>query len=505
MGGDVYSIDYYIQKAKALEEMGADSICIKDMAGLLAPYDAFELVKALKAQVKSLIHLHSHFTSGMSPMTFLKAIEAGVDIVDTVLTPYAYRTSHAALEPLVMTLLGTNRDTGFDIKHLAVINEILEKEILPKYMHLLDDSKVSIIDINVLLHQTPGGMLSNLINQLKEMDALDKLDRVYKELPRVRKELGQIPLVTPTSQIVGTQTVNNVLFDDENERYKMITAQVKDLCYGLYGKTAIPIDSEVQKKALKGYERGNKPITCRPAEVLEPEFENAKQEIGDLAVDVDDALIYALYPVTGKRFLKWKYGKEQPPADVKPKTLGEVQAELELVKKAKAGQLIEKSDKETPEKSDHLRTFNVFVDDEYFEVGVEEVGGSPVVSYVQPMPPQMPAISTAKPAPATPTTPITPKPVVPKAPETKPATEPKEKAKPSADAEGTALTAPMPGMIVSYEKDVGDAVSQGETVVILEAMKMENSLPAPASGTLKAVNFSSGDTVAKGDVLAVIE
>jgi biotin carboxyl carrier protein len=216
-------------------------------------------------------------------------------------------------------------------------------------------------------------------------------------------------------------------------------------------------------------------------------------------------LIYALYPVTGKRFLKWKYGKEQPPADVKPKTLEEVQAELELIKKAKAGQLFEKSDKETPEKSDHLRTFNVFVDDEYFEVGVEEAGGSPVVSYVQPMPPQMPAVSTAKPAPATPTARITPKPVVPKGPETKPAVEPKERAKSSTDGEGTALTAPMPGMIISYEKDVGDAVNQGETVVILEAMKMENSLPAPASGTLMAVNFSSGETVAKGDVLAVIE
>jgi oxaloacetate decarboxylase alpha subunit/pyruvate carboxylase subunit B len=264
MGGDVYTIDYYIAKAKALEKMGADSICIKDMAGLLAPYDAFALVKALKAAVKAPIHLHSHFTSGMSPMTFLKAIEAGVDIIDTVMTPYAYRTAHAAIEPLVMTLLGTNRDTGFDIKHLAAINAIFEKEILPKYKHLLDDSKVSVIDINVLLHQTPGGMLSNLVNQLKEMDALDKIDQVYAELPRVRKELGQIPLVTPTSQIVGTQTVNNVLFDNENERYRMITAQVKDLCYGLYGETAIPIDPEVQKKALKGYERGDKPITCRP-------------------------------------------------------------------------------------------------------------------------------------------------------------------------------------------------------------------------------------------------
>jgi oxaloacetate decarboxylase alpha subunit/pyruvate carboxylase subunit B len=499
MGGDVYTIDYYIAKAKALEKMGADSICIKDMAGLLAPYDAFALVKALKTAVKVPIHLHSHFTSGMSPMTFLKAIEAGVDIIDTVMTPYAYRTSHAAIEPLVMTLLGTNRDTGFDIKHLAAINGIFEKEILPKYKHLLDDSKVSVIDINVLLHQTPGGMLSNLVNQLREMDALDKIDQVYAELPRVRKELGQIPLVTPTSQIVGTQTVNNVLFDSENERYKMITAQVKDLCYGLYGETAIPIDPEVQKKALKGYERGDKPITCRPAEVLEPELDKAKEEIKDLAVDIDDTLIYALYPVTGKRFLKWKYGKQQPPADVKARTLDEVRAEERLIKKAKAGLVIEQPEGEAPEKTENMRTFNVFVDDQYFEVGVEEADGSPGISYVQPMPAFRPAA-----APTAPPPPAAPKPAAPKPPEPEPAPQTPAPAQPEADTGGTAVEAPMPGMIISFEKNVGDTVNQGETVVILEAMKMENSLPAPASGTIKAVNYSSGDTVAKGDILAII-
>ena len=496
MGGEVYNIDYYVNKAKALESMGADSICVKDMAGLLAPYDAYNLVKALKAAAKPPIHLHSHFTSGMSPMTHLKAIEAGVDIIDTCMSPYAYRTAHAAIEPLVMTLLGTNRDTGFDIRLMAKINEVFEKEIMPKYRHLLDDTKVSIIDINVLLHQTPGGMLSNLVNQLREMDALDKIDQVYAELPRVRKELGQVPLVTPTSQIVGTQTVNNVLFDDKNERYKMITGQVKDLCYGLYGKTAIPIDKEVQKKALKGYERGEKPITCRPAEVLEPELEKAKGEIGDLAVDLDDALIYALYPVTGKRFLQWKYGKEQPPQDVKPRTLKDAAAEQELIKKAKAGLLVEKLDKDAPDKSEHTRTFNVFVDDDYFAVDVDEVGGSPVVSYVQPMATGMQMPAAAPPA----------APAAPPAAKKPPAVEAKE-AKPEAPAaavEGTPVTAPMPGMIVKYEKKVGDAISQGETVVILEAMKMENALPAPASGTIQSVNFSSGDSVAKGDVLAVI-
>jgi len=502
LGGEVYNLDYYVNKAKDLEAMGADSICVKDMAGLIAPYDAYAIVKALKETVKAPIHLHSHFTSGMSPMSHLKAIEAGVDIIDTCMSPYAYRTSHAAIEPLVMTLLGTNRDTGFDIRQLAKINEVLEKEVMPKYMHLIDTSKASIIDINVLLHQTPGGMLSNLVNQLREMDALDKIGEVYKELPRVRKELGQIPLVTPTSQIVGIQTVNNVLFDDENERYKMITAQVKDLCYGLYGKTAVPIDPEVQKKALKGYARGEEPITCRPAEVLEPELAKAQEEIKGLAVDLDDEVLYAIYPVTGKKFLKWKYGKETPPPEVMPKTLDQAKAEQEMVRKALAGELVEKkAAADAPEKGEALRTFNVFVENDYFEVGVEEVGGTPIVNYIQQIQSQIPA-GAAPVAPAAPmAAPAAPKPADPKAEAPKAAAPAAPKA---ADVDGTPLSAPMPGMVVSYEKQVGDAVSEGETVVVLEAMKMENALPAPTSGIVKAINFESGDSVGKGDVLCVI-
>ena len=477
MGGDVYNLEYYIQKAKDLEAMGADSICIKDMASLLAPYDAYTLVKELKSITSLPIHLHSHFTSGMAPMTMLKAAEAGVDIVDTCMAPYAYRTSHTAIEPLVMTLMGTNRDTGFNIRHLAAINEILERDILPKYKHLLDDTKVSVIDINVLLHQTPGGMLSNLVNQMREMDALDKIDQVYAELPKVRKDLGQVPLVTPTSQIVGIQTVNNVLFDDENESYKMITSQVKDLCYGLYGKTPVPVNPEVQKKALKDYPRGETPITCRPAEVLEPELEKAKAAVKDLAVDIDDILIYALYPVTGMRFLKWKYGKEVPPDEVKPKTLEEVKAEQALIEKAKAGMLIEVKDKKVPEKGSGLRTFNVFVDNEYYEVGVEEAGGS--ASIRPPAKPiEKPEVSASK---------ATEKPPV-----------------QASTGDGTPIVAPMPGMIVKFEKQVGDTVSEGDTVVILEAMKMENAIKAPAAGSIKTIHFSSGDSVTKNDVLCVI-
>ena len=487
LGGDVYNLDYYKGKAKELEDMEADSICIKDMASLLSPYDAYTLIKELKSMTSIPIHLHSHFTSGMSSMTMLKAAEAGVDIIDTCLAPYAYRTAHAAIEPLVMTLLGTNRDTGFDIEFLASIDEVLEKEILPKYKHLLDDTKVSVIDIGVLLHQTPGGMLSNLVNQLRDMDALDKIDQVYAELPKVRKELGQIPLVTPTSQIVGIQAVNNVLFDDDSERYKMITSQVKDLCFGLYGKAPMPLDTEVQKKALKDYPRGEEPITCRPAEVLEPELEKAEADVKGLAKNIDDVLIYALYPVTGKRFLNWKYGKEVPPEETKPRTLEQAKAEQALIQKAKAGKVVEKAEKQAPEKGPGLRTFNVFVDDEYFEVGVEEAGGAPVATYVQPRP--APVTSVAKPA-----KPDTPKIEAPKTP-----------APDALSIDGSAVIAPMPGMVVRYEKQPGDAVAEGETVVILEAMKMENAIKSQVGGTIKSINFSSGDSVAKNDVLCVIE
>jgi oxaloacetate decarboxylase alpha subunit/pyruvate carboxylase subunit B len=511
LGGDVYNLDYFVKKAKALEEMGADSICIKDMAGLIAPYDAYNLIKTLKEKVSPPIHLHSHFTSGMSSMSHLKAIEAGVDILDTCMTAYAYRTSHPAIEPLVMSLLGTNRDTGFDIKKLAKINEIMEKEIIPKYMHLVDDSKFSIIDINVLLHQTPGGMLSNLVNQLRDMDALDRIDEVYKELPRVRKELGQIPLVTPTSQIVGTQTVNNVLFDDENERYKMITGQVKDLCYGLYGKTAIPIDSDVQKKALKGYPRGETPIESRPAAVLDPELEKAKEEIGDLAIDQDDLILYALYPVTGKKFLKWKYGKEPVPDDVKPRTLDDAKAMIETLKKIRKGEITIPEKNDVPEKGENLRVFNVFVEDEYFEVGVEQVGGASMVSYVQALPTesgqQPPETTQQTTAPAVPPLAKPQAPAMSPPPPPKPKTPaPKKEAAPAeaSSADGTPLKAPMPGMIVNYEVKVGDSVNEGDTVVILEAMKMQNALPAPATGTVNAINYASGDSVSKNDILCVI-
>lgn len=305
MGGPVYNLSYYLDKAKALEDMGADSICIKDMAGIVSPYDAYELVKALKETVKVPVNLHTHYTSGMASMCQIKAIEAGVDIVDTVLAPFGLRTSHPAVEPLVVTLEGTPRGTKLDLDLLLKLGEHLE-EIAPKYKELFDTSRISAIDTNVLKHQIPGGMASNLVNQLREANALQRINEVYEELPQTRKDLGTPPLVTPTSQIVGVQAVLNVLFG----RYKMITNQVKDLCFGLYGKTPTPVDPEVQALALKGYSRGDTPITGRPGDYIDPELEKVREECGDLIKTEEDLLTCALYPTTGKEFLERKYGKK---------------------------------------------------------------------------------------------------------------------------------------------------------------------------------------------------
>jgi pyruvate carboxylase subunit B len=276
----------------------------------------------------------------MAYMSLLKAIEAGVDIIDTVLAPFAWGSAHAAIEPIIVALQGTPRDAGLDLAHLFKLGQKLET-IAPKYRDFLDATRMAKIDIGVLEHQIPGGMTTNLVAQLKAANALDRLDEVSEELPRTRKELGFPPLVTPTSQIVGVQAVQNVLFG----RYKMMSTQVKDYVYGLYGKPPAPIDLEVQKKALKGYERGEEPITCRAADILEPELEKAKERTKGIAKDIGDLLIYALFPTTGMEFLKAKYGLGPPPSEMeKPKTLEDVKREDELIAKAKAGKLVEKAE-----------------------------------------------------------------------------------------------------------------------------------------------------------------
>ncbi|MFC1872058.1 pyruvate carboxylase subunit B, partial [Chloroflexota bacterium] len=307
MGGPVYNLDYYIKKAQILQDMGADSICIKDMAGLLSPDDAYTLVKALKRFLKVPLQLHTHYTSGMASMTCLKAIEAGVDIIDTALAPFALRSSHPAIEPIIVALQRTTRDTGFELGHLLMIGEYLES-IIPKYREYLNQTRLSVIDTNVLVHQIPGGMISNLVTQLRQTNALDKLNQVYEEVPRVRKELGYPPLVTPTSQIVGVQAVQNVIVG----RYKLIPTQVMDYCRGLYGRPPAPIDPDVQRTVLK-YIKNDKPIIdCRPADLLEPELDRVRESVKDFTQDIGDILTVALYPNTGLPFVMRKYGLEGP-------------------------------------------------------------------------------------------------------------------------------------------------------------------------------------------------
>jgi len=331
MGGAVYNLSYYLEKGKIQEEMGADSLCIKDMGGLLAPYDVYELVKALKKAVKIPIQLHTHYTSGMGSMTYLKAIEAGVDIVDTALAPFALRSSQPAVEPIVVALEGTPWDSQLDLSKLLKLGEYIES-IAPKYRDFMDTTKMAVIDTNVLRHQIPGGMISNMVSQLRQQKALHRIEEVYAELPQTRKDLGYPPLVTPTSQIVGVQAVLNVLFG----RYKMVSMETQDYVYGLYGRSPVPISDEIKKLVLKGYKRGKEPITCRPADLIGPEMEKAKEESKDLAKNVCDTLIYALFPQTGTQFLKWKYGLEPVPEKVKPKTLEDIKKEDEAMAKAKA-------------------------------------------------------------------------------------------------------------------------------------------------------------------------
>jgi len=327
MGGEVFNLDYYLDKARQLVAMEADSICVKDMAGILAPYDAYTLVRALKQAVDVPIHLHSHYTSGMASMTMLKAAEAGVDIIDTCLAPFALRTSHPAIEPILVTLENTPRDTGLSLRKLLAINEHLEK-IAPKYRDFMSSTTMAQIDTGVLVHQVPGGMISNLVNQLKENKALHRLPDVYKEVAVTRKELGTPPLVTPTSQIVGVQAVLNVLFG----KYKLVTNETKGLVWGLYGKTPTPVDPEVRAKVLKGYARGTEPFDGRPADVLEPEMDQAKERVKDIPdADDFDVMTSAIYDVTGTQFVKIKHGLLPMPANMKGKSLDDIAEEDKLM------------------------------------------------------------------------------------------------------------------------------------------------------------------------------
>ncbi|MDE7390565.1 MAG: oxaloacetate decarboxylase subunit alpha [Lachnospiraceae bacterium] len=295
--GPVFTTDYYVDYAKRIADAGADSICIKDMAALLTPYETEKLVKALKKAVKLPIQLHTHYTSGLASMCLLKGIEAGADVIDTAMSPLALGTSHAPTESMVAALQGTDYDTGLDLVALTEVRDYF-MTLREKYLKSgLLDPKMLAVDANALIYQVPGGMLSNLLSQLKQMGKEDKLEEVLKEVPRVRKDAGYPPLVTPTSQIVGTQAVLNVIFE---ERYKNVNGQFKDLVQGKYGKTPMPIDSKFRKKIIGDA----KPVNCRPADLLEPELEKLKAEAAEWAEQEEDVLSYAQFDQVAVKFFE---------------------------------------------------------------------------------------------------------------------------------------------------------------------------------------------------------
>lgn len=301
--GDVFTDEYYVDYAKRIEAIGADSICIKDMAALLTPYATEKLVKAIKSAVKIPLQLHTHYTSGLASMCLLKGVEAGVDAIDTAMSPLALGTSHAPTESMVAALQGTKYDTGLD---LVKLNEVRDYFMTLRQKYLdngLLDPKMLATDANALIYQVPGGMLSNLLSQLKQAGKEDQLTEVLKEVPRVRKDSGYPPLVTPTSQIVGTQAVFNVIM---GERYKTVTKEFKGLVKGEYGKTPVEISPEFQKRILGD----EKPITCRPADLIEPELEKLRKECAEWIEQDEDVLSYAQFPKVAPKFFEERRDKK---------------------------------------------------------------------------------------------------------------------------------------------------------------------------------------------------
>jgi oxaloacetate decarboxylase alpha subunit len=301
--GDAYTLEYWTALAKQIEEMGASSICVKDMAGLLVPYEATKLVTALKGAVKIPVEMHTHYTSGVGGMTYMKSVEAGADIIDTAISPFAMGTSQPATEVMVETFKGTPYDTGLDQNLLAEIADYF-RPIRDKALDsgLLNPKNLG-VDIKTLLYQVPGGMLSNLTSQLKEQGAEDKFYEVLAEVPRVRKDLGECPLVTPSSQIVGTQAVFNVLM---GERYKMATKETKDVLSGKYGATIKPFDPEVQKKVIGDAEV----ITCRPADLIPNELDTLRKECEQWSQQDEDVLTYALFPQVATDYFKYRQAQQ---------------------------------------------------------------------------------------------------------------------------------------------------------------------------------------------------
>jgi pyruvate carboxylase subunit B len=425
----VHNNQTFIEMAKELYSLDCDSICIKDMAGLIMPDAARDLIAGIKKAVDVKVCLHSHCTSGIAPMSYQAAIDAGVDILDTAMSPFAMGTSQPPTESVVASLIGTPRETGIDlIKLRAARNACIQ--IRDKYAGLLNPISER-VDSNVLMYQLPGGMISNLVSQLQDQDALNRLDDVFAEVPRVREDLGYPPLVTPTSQIVGTQAVLNVLVN--GERYRNVTKEVKDYIHGLYGKSPAPVSEEIRKLVI-----GNdKVVTVRPADLLEPAYEKMKDEAvkAGLVKKEEDILTYILYPAIAPSFLKGERLNEGIPK-IQP---------------------VSKPSEDIPSQME------VEVDGEVFSIRIISVGGN--------------RTEVSNPAP---------------------------QKIPRGEVTG-GVKANMQGMVLKVNVSRGTSVRKGDTLLVLEAMKMENPIHSPVDGKVTEIFVDTGDVVQSGDVLLVVQ
>ncbi|MDG1773881.1 MAG: sodium-extruding oxaloacetate decarboxylase subunit alpha [Oceanicoccus sp.] len=443
----VHDIDLWVNLAKQIESMGADSIAIKDMAGLLKPYVAYELVGRLKKELDIPIHMQCHATTGLSTATALKAIEAGIDNVDTSISSMSMTYGHSPTESVVAMLEGTDRDTGLDITLLEEIAAYF-REVRKKYAKF--EGSLKGVDSRILVAQVPGGMLTNMESQLKDQGAADKLDDVLAEIPKVRKDLGYIALVTPTSQIVGTQAVMNVMF---GERYKSISKETAGVLKGEYGSTPAPVNAELQARVLDGAEA----ITCRPADLIEAEVDKLTGDLQGIAKEkgiklaaggneIDDVLTYALFPEIGLKFLQ---NRGNPDA-FEPVPTGEEVAPAAAAAAATPGD---------------AEVYTVAVGGQSYVVQVAEGGDISNIA------------AAAAPAVAVPAAPA---------------------------GAGDPVVAPLAGNIFKVNVAVGEHVQQGDVIIILEAMKMETEVRAATSGAVVSVSVKEGDSVAVGDVLLSI-
>ena len=465
--GPIYDIQYFVDFGKKLRDAGADSICIKDMAGILSPYAAYDLVKALKEEVKLPIQMHTHYTSGMGSMTYLKAIEAGADVIDTANSALALGTSQPATETMVAVLNDAGFETGIDLNQVSSL-ACYFKGVRKGYSKF--DVYKEAVDVKVLLYQVPGGMLSNFITQLSEQNALDKLDEVLAEVPRVREDFGNPPLVTPSSQIVGSQAVLNVL---AGERYKMVTSEVKNYMKGLYGQAPGQVNEEVRKKIIGDIE----PVTVRPADLIPPQMEEAKKEIGDLAKNEEELLMYVLFPQVAKPFLEGTLEPEVIKVEEKKEETKVVEApQKEVVQVPRFASNLKKMQKGgniTINLNGNIEKLKIMMDGSDIAFDLQEGAAKSVMA---PVASKQALRSMAQVA-------ATQEDVV----------------------EGEPITAPLPGKVFKVVCAEGVKVEKGEQVLILEAMKMENEIKAPMGGIVQKIHVQEGDAVNPGDVLVIIK